>query len=147
MEFNNDRMNDLLNEVIENRLEEINTLDLHDDLEAYKQAVETVSELLNAKLKQDQFELDHILKEAQFDSDEDQRLAENEEKKKQRRWEFWGKIGVFLGEVAVTGLLVWHGDVWRKRGMIFSETGHYHDPVDHKFLEEKIPQIFHSKTK
>lgn len=141
---NNDRVNDLLTEVIESRLEEINMLDLN-DMETYREAAETVSKLLEMKIKQDQFELDKILKEAKFDSDEDQRLAENKEKAKARKWDLWGKIGIFLGEAAVTGLLIWHGDVWRKRAMVFSETGHYHDPVDRGFLEEKIPQVFRSK--
>lgn len=145
----NDRNDELLDEAIERTLESINNLDPVNDSEAYGDAINSLRELYKLQDERKKLEFDQIFKEAEMDLKLDSARNEEAYKEKQRKQDFWTnvlKIGtdVLVGAGSIAAWICFEG-TWRKRGMIFEESGTYSSQTTRRIMGEKFPKIWGKK--
>lgn len=146
MEVFDSRNYDMLDEAIGSCLETINSLNPENESEVYTTMVNNLQTLSQIQRDNRRFEEDKILREAQFDSDEDQRKVENEQKEAQIKKDLWSNVGrwglEFVGGLISMGALILFEGTWRKRTMLFEQDGIFTSQTGKRIMQEKFPKIF-----
>ena len=140
---------ELLEGEINNCLGILSDLDPIDNGEDYDAVSKRLAKLYEMQFERNRVMLEELFKQAEIDSKEEQRKVDAVLKERDSKRTFWGnvlRIGteVLVSVGSVAAWIAFEG-TWRKRSLIYEESGLYSSQTTKRIMAEKFPKIFGKK--